>query len=383
MELNLNLTQRITTRCLIRALVLWWITASGLSSIDAADNQLLLRDVCRLKGQEENTLQGYGLVVGLKGTGDDASKPTAVALATAMQRMGGQIGTDASGQLNLSDVEKAGNAALVFIQATIPPQGAQQGDQLECTISAIFAKSLEGGTLVLSPVLGPNAGQQAVYGLAQGKLTIPDPRVPTTASIYRGCKMEATVQNQFVKDDKITLVLDKDVSSFNTAQYIEDLINELNNTGLTGGANIPPEQAVQTSNFQLLAKARDPVHIEVTIPSYYRDRPVAFVAFLMEMPLPNIQNKKRVVINEREGVIIIGEDVMISPVAINHKNLSIEARAGQKSFVGMDIENPQPRPKLKNLVDALNALNVPSQDVIAIIKALKQKGDLFGELVIQ
>lgn len=349
----------------------------------AADDQLRLRDVCRLKGQEENTLQGLGLVVGLKGTGDDASKPTSRALARMMQLMGSQIGSDVNGQAQIAEIEKSGNVALVFVTVDIPPAGAQQGDQLDCTVSAISAKSLEGGTLMLTPLLGPRADRPTVYALAQGNLTIPDPRVPTSASLYQGCKMEASVENKFVNDGKVTLVLDQDISSFNTAQYIEDIINGLNNNGLSGGGNIPPDQAMQASNFQLLAQARDPVHIEVTIPPFYRERPVSFVSLLMELPLLNIQNKKRVVINEREKVIVIGEDVLIAPVAITHKNLTIEARPGQGGFVGFDPANPQPRPKLKNLVDALNGLNVPSEDVIAIIKALKRKGDLFGEVVIQ
>lgn len=351
--------------------------------VAASDDQLRLRDVCRLKGQEENTLQGLGLVVGLKGTGDDASKPTSRALARMMQLMGSQIASDANGQPQFAEIEKSGNVALVFVTVAIPPQGAQQGDQLNCTVSALSAKSLEGGTLMLTPLLGPRADRPTVYALAQGKLTIPDSRVPTNASLYRGCKMEASVENQFVKDDKITLILDQDIGSFNTAQYIEDLINALNNTGLTGGGNIPPSQAIQNSNFQLLAKAQDPVHIEVTVPVYYRDRAVAFVALLLEIPLPNIQNKKRVVIDEREGVIVIGDDVLIAPVAITHKNLTIEARQGQSGFVGFDPTSPQPRPKLKNLVDALNSLSVPNEDVIAIVKALKRKGDLFGEVVVQ
>jgi flagellar P-ring protein precursor FlgI len=89
-----------------------------------------------------------------------------------------------------------------------------------------------------------------------------------------------------------------------------------------------------------------------------------------------------VVINEREGVIVIGEDVLISPVAINHKNLTIDARPGQGAFVAVDTETPQlPRPKLKNLVDALNALNVPTKDVIAIIRTLDRNGDLYGQVV--
>ena len=349
----------------------------------ASDDQLRLRDVCRLKGQEENTLQGLGLVVGLKGTGDDASKPTSRALARMMQLMGSQIASDVNGLPQISEIEKSGNVALVFVTVDIPPAGAQQGDQLDCTVSAVSAKSLEGGTLMLTPLLGPRADRPTVYALAQGQLTVPDTRTPTSASLYRGCKMEASVENKFVSDGKITLVLDQDIGSFNTAQYIEDIINTLNNTGLTGGENIPASEAMQNSNFQLLAKARDPVHIEVTIPLYYRERPVSFVSLLLELPLPNIQNKKRVVINEREGVIVIGEDVLIAPVAITHKNLTIEARSGQTGFVGFDPANPQPRPKLKNLVDALNGLNVPSEDVIAIIKALKRKGDLFGEVVVQ
>ncbi len=348
----------------------------------SADDQLRLRDVCRLKGQEENTLQGWGLVVGLKGTGDDTSKPTSRALARMMQLMGGQISADANGVAQISEIEKSTNVAMVFVTVDIPAAGAQQGDKLDCTISAISAKSLEGGTLMLTPLLGPRADKPTVYALAEGKLTIPDIRVPTSASLYKGCKMEVSVENHFVANDKITLILDQDISSFSTAQYIEDIINSLNNNGLTGGGNVPSNQSIQSSNFQLLAKAQDPLHIEVSIPPFYRDRPVAFVSLLLESPLPNLQNNKRVVINERTGVIVIGEDVMMAPVAVSHKNMTIVARAGQKSFEGFDPTGTQ-RPKLKNLVDALNALSVPKEDVISIIKALKSKGDLYGEVIVQ
>ncbi len=229
-----------------------------------------------------------------------------------MQLMGGQISTDANGQAVSSEVEKAGNVAVVIVTATVPPQGVQQGDKLDCTVSAISAKSLDGGTLMITPMLGPRADRPTVYALAQGRLTIPDLRTPTTAAMYRGCKMEATIANKFVSDDKVTLVLDKDVSRFSAAQYVEDLINQLNNTGLGGGGNVAPGQGAGNS-YQPLARAIDPVHIEVRIPSYYRDRPVAFVSLLLDTPLPNMPSAKRVVINEREEVIIIGEDVMMAP----------------------------------------------------------------------
>ena len=90
------------------------------------------------------------------------------------------------------------------------------------------------------------------------------------------------------------------------------------------------------------------------------------------------------VINEREGVIVMGEDILINPVAINHKNLSIQAGGNSGGFVGFDPDSPKTaQPMLKNLVEALNALNVPTEDVIAIIRTLKRNGDLFGEVIIQ
>ena len=342
-----------------------------------AQDQLTLGDLCRLKGLEENTLQGLGLVVGLKGTGDSKLKPTARALARTMQLMGGNISTDVQGFPQLDEIAEANNTALVFVTAEVPPAGAQQGDLLDCTISALGAKSLEGGTLMLTPLLGPRPDQPNVYALAQGQVKLQNLATPTSATIHRGCKMEATVRNEFVANDKITLIIDADTSSFSTAQNIEDEINNLNRSGLSGSS-------VSASEQIMIAKAIDERHVEVTIPKFYRDSPVKFVSLMMDIPLRYVQSKKRVFINEREGVIVIGEDVMIAPVAINHKNLAIEANGGRDRFVGFDTENPsQPRAKLKNLTDALNSLKVPTDDVIAIIKALKHQGVLYGELEIR
>ena len=342
-----------------------------------ADDQLRLRDICRLKGQEENTLQGLGLVVGLKGTGDDSIKPTTRALARMMQNMGGNIATDATGIPNLDEIEDTANIALVMVTANIPAAGAQQGDKLNCAVSAISAKSLEGGRLMLAYLLGPRADVPAVYAIAQGQISIPDPKLPTSGVIYGGCKMEATIHNQFSKDGKLTLILDKNIASFSTAIDIQDAINGLNQTGLSGGNG--------ASDTFIIAQAIDQVHVEVSIPRSYQKEPVKFVSLLLDLSLPQIKKPKRVVINEREGVIVIGEDILINPVAINHKNLSIEAGGeGASHFVGIDTDSPkQERPKLKNLVEALNKLSVPTEDVIAIIRTLKRNGDLYGEVVIQ
>ncbi len=134
-----------------------------------------------------------------------------------------------------------------------------------------------------------------------------------------------------------------------------------------------------------VARAIDQMHIEVKIPAHYKDQPVNWASLILELPLSNLQPQKRVVIQERSGVIIIGEDVSIAPVAISHKNLSISTK-GKGSFKGVDSASgadPQNRPKLQHLVDSLNLLAVPNEDVIAIIKALKHQGNLYGELVIE
>lgn len=367
--------------------IIAWLSLTGLSflnlfsGIALGDENLRLQDICRLKGQEENTLHGLGMVVGLRGSGDEGSKPTSRSLASTMEKMGIQVARNAQGFPDLDEIKKTGNVAMVFVNVEIPPSGAQQGDSLDCTISAINAKSLEGGTLMLTPLLGPRADQPIVYALAQGQITIPDPRTPTSAVIHRGCKMETTVKNNFINENKITLVLDQDLSSFRTAQYIEDSINEFLQNGIGGS---PGNPNTSRSDNSAQAQAMDQLHVEVTIPPHFRQRPVQFVSLLMDLTVTNLQNRKRVVIDEREGVIVIGEDAIISPVAISHKNIVIEAGGPRGSFVEFDSSNPkQPPPRLKNLVDALNALAVPTEDKIAIIKALKRKGDLYAELVVQ
>lgn len=347
----------------------------GVSSSPLTSSFVTLRDVCRLKGQEENTLQGWGLVVGLKGTGDDAVKPTLRALARTTQILGGNLTADSQGLPLLEELEAAKNVAQVMITATIPPEGAQQGDLLDCHVSAVSAKSLAGGRLMLAYLLGPRADMPVVYAHAQGPIAIPDASIPTSGTIHNGCKMEATITNSFTRNNKITLILDKNFASFSNAVFVQDAIEGLSQAGLTG--------AVGTPDSEFTAKAIDQHHVEVSIPSIYRDQPVKFVSLLMDLSLSNLKMRKRVVINEREGVIVIGEDVMISPVAINHRNLTIEATAVQNSFVPLDTQSGTAtmRPKLKNLVAALNGLKVSTSDQISIIRTLDRDGALYGEVV--
>lgn len=348
--------------------------SSGSLLNPASANGLKLGDMCRLKGQETNTLQGLGLVVGLKGTGDSDAAPTARALARMMQLMGGPIATDRLGQLNLQDVADAKNVAMVFVTAEVPAVGAQPGDQLDVTVNAINAKSLEGGTLMLTPMLGPRANNPTVYAMAQGPLAISANGPLTSATIQGGVKMEAAVEASFHQNGLITLVLERDFASFHTAQLIEDEINNMLTLtlGETGGSSREPR-----------ARAIDQVHIEVPIPEIYRDNPIKFItSYLLNIPIVVNSRHSRVVINERDGVVVIGKDVEIAPVLVNHRNLQIEA--GAPGFVEVIGDaDAETNAKLKSLADALNALDVPTADLIAIIKTLKRKGDLYGEVVFQ
>lgn len=353
-----------------------------------AQNDLRINDICRLKGQEENTLQGLGLVVGLKGTGDGGDiKPMIRALSRVMQNMGGQVASDIQGRLIEKEMANAKNVALVFVEVTVPPSGAQPGDKLSCKVSAIGAKSLEGGNLMLTHLLGPRADRPVVYGLASGPIVIDSPKVPTSGKIVDGCKMELAVVNEFVAGDKIALIVDPDHRSIATSQNIEDSINEYQSSVDSTSSTKSTSNNYGSAEKNKTARAIDQTTIEVTIPSIYKAHPLQFVSLVLDLKLLNLQNKKRVYIDEREGVLIIGEEVSIAPVAISHKNLTISARGPAKpkgSFVSMSSKDGDAeRPTLKNLTDALNVLAVPTADQISIIKALKKDGLLFGELVIE
>jgi flagellar P-ring protein precursor FlgI len=328
-------------------------------------------DICRIKGQEENSLHGIGLVVGLKGTGDGDSKQTQRALARYMELLGHRVGTNQAGQPQYDELKNAKNVALVYVTATVPPGGAQQGDSLECTVSALSAKSLDGGRLMLTELYGPMPGDPMVYALAYGGISIDDISRPQTGRIPMGCQLERKVENQFVKDGKLILVLNKDHAAFQTTHDVEAAINDQRD--FTTGSSAEP-----------IAKAIDQVKVEVTVPKTYADSPALFASLVLDARLAPPQVDTRVIINERKQAFIIGADVEISPVAVMHKNRLIQVGGEQlNQAVAFEPKGDSSQPKLKLLVDALNDLKVPATDVIDIIKMLKHKRALFGELIVE
>ncbi len=323
-------------------------------------------DLCRIKGQEENTLHGVGLVVGLKGTGDGDNKLTMRALARYMELMGHRLGSDAKGQSSLDELKGVKNVALVSVSATVPPGGAQQGDLLDCTVSAMSAKSLAGGQLLLTEMRGPRPDDKMVYGLAKGQISIDDLASPQTGRISLGLQIEGRFQNEFVRNGKLTLVMNKDHASFQNTNYLADRINS-------------------QPDLYNAARAIDQVKIEVTVPDIYKDNPAQFAGLLLDTRVARFQTDTKVIINERKKAVIVGADVEIGPVAVMHKNRLIQTGGaeGTSEFVALDMAGDGNKTKLSALVDALNALKVPAEDVIDIIKMLQHKQALFGELIIE
>ena len=331
-----------------------------------------LASICRIKGQEENVLQGLGIVVGLKGSGDGGNYlPTIRSLAAAMQLLGDPLGKGGAAEL-----KDAKNVALVTVSAIVPAAGARQGDRIDCTVASVgSAKSLAGGRLFLTPLLGPapprstRPEDRRVYALAEGPITIEDPSIPTTGRIHGGCRLEEDFNNVFVKNGKITLVLNENHAEFQVAQDVAELING-RMTFQAGG--VP------------LAHALNQVNVEVIIPRQYLDDPVLFVSQVLNLSMTEPQTVPRVTINERTGSIVIGGDVEIGAVIVTHKNITVEtgAAGAAKQFVPLDPGQTQ-TPRLKALVESLNAIHVPPEDVIDIIKCLDRNGKLHAQLVIQ
>ncbi len=342
-------------------------TAMVACSSNDANARVLLKNICRVKGQEENTLHGLGLVVGLKGTGEGGDfLPTVQSLAVALQLMGNPVGQ--RGPIALKDAK---NVALVMVTATVPAAGGRQGDKLDCTISSIGkAKSLRGGTLFMTPLQGPQVGNPRVYAFASGLVELDDDSVPTTGKVHAGCRLEEDFFNVFAKDGKITLVLDKNHADFQVAQDTAELIN---------GSQLN----LQAADSQL-ARALDQNNIEVTIPRQYLDDPVQFVSQVLSLQSADPQPEARVVINERAGSIVISGDVEIGSVVVTHKSIIIETGViiPNTRFVPLDTEKTNSA-KLKSLVEALNAVKVSTADIIDIIKGLERDGKLHAALIIE
>jgi flagellar P-ring protein precursor FlgI len=325
----------------------------------------VLRNICRVKGQEGNTLRGIGLVVGLAGTGEAGDPALMRSLARAYQIMDIPVPEmPMPGSAGLKELEKLKNSALVFVTARVPATGARRGDLVDCYVSGINGKSLAGGRLVFAAMRGPNVKDKTFYASCEGAIHLENPDQPLVGKIAGGCQMEQDIITPFVHNGRITLVLDEHHANFQTATEVAEAIHA--------------QYAGQGDSF---AKAISASNIVVEVPDEYQADPVAFTADVLEVSVYSAEPEARVVINQKTGSIVISGDVTIGDVVVSHKNVVVEA--GQSAaFTAVDADQADDA-KLQSLVQALNSIKVPHEDVVEIIKGIAQNGKLHGRLIVE
>jgi len=343
-----------------------------------------IKDIADIKGVRQNQLVGYGLVIGLDGTGDsDAALFTIQSLTSLLEKMGVTV--------QPKDIDDVENVAAVMVTANLPPF-ASQGSRIDVLVSSIGdAENLQGGTLLYTPLKGADG---KVYAIAQGPVSTGGFSVsgnsgdqvqknfPTVGRVVGGALVENEIHSDFNQKDSLTLALhDPD---FTTASRVA--------------------QAINRAFYSQLAQTENAGSIHVSVPDNYLGNTVQFVTMIESLGVtPDMVSK--VVVNERTGTVIMGENVRIATIAIAHGNLSIQIDESQKvsqplpfsrsgrtvvtpesDIVVQEGRNPiflvESGVSIGDLVKALNALGVTPRDLIAIFQALKAAGALQAELEI-
>ncbi|MFQ5454941.1 MAG: flagellar basal body P-ring protein FlgI [Nitrospirota bacterium] len=340
-----------------------------------------IKDIADIKGIRYNQLLGYGLVVGLNGTGDKQGTEFTIQSVSAMlSKMG--IVTD-------PDQIKVKNIAAVMVTAKLPPF-IKAGSNIDVVVSSIGdASSLQGGTLLLTPLYAPD---NKVYAVAQGPISVGgfigsaggntvQKNHPTVGKIMSGAIVEKEVEVDINNRDKLIITFHQQdfTTTFRISQAINRLLGKSNATPLDSGT------------------------IELLVPEQYKNRIVEMIALIEVLDIP-VDTPARIVVNERTGTIVMGENVRISTVAISHGNLTIQIKTElqvsqpEPFSKGETVVLPQSNVEVKEqdakllllkqgvnigeVVKALNAIGVTPRDLIAILQSIKAAGALHATLEI-
>lgn len=358
--------------------IVWLLALTLFSSLSVAQR---IKDITSVSGVRTNQLVGYGLVVGLDGTGDKAPF-TNQTFNNMMNEFGISIppGTD----------PKLKNVAAVSLTASLPPF-AKPGQSIDVTISSIGnSKSLRGGTLLFAPLRGAD-GQ--IYAVAQGNLVVGGfgasgadgskitVNVPSVGRIPNGATVERAVADGFSRGD--SFVLNLNIPDFTTSKRLADRINNL----------LGPETAY----------SMDATSVRVSAPRDPSQR-VSFLSLIENLDVTPGEAVAKVIINSRTGTIVIGKHVQIQPVAVTHGSLTVtvkenievtqpgalangETAVVPQTDINIDQENNRmfvfaPGVSLDDLVKAVNEVGAAPGDLMAILEALKQAGALNAELIV-
>lgn len=355
---------------------------AGVASQSQAER---VKDIASIAGVRTNQLVGYGLVVGLDGTGDQTSQApfTIQSIKNMLAQFGVVVPANVNPQLK--------NVAAVTVTADLPPF-AKPGQLIDVTVSSIAnAGSLRGGSLLLAPLRGADG---EVYAVAQGNLVVSgfgiqgtdgskiSVNVPSTGRIPRGASVEREVPSNFSVDPNVTLNLNS--PDFTTATRLATSINEILGAGS--------------------AEAVDAVSVRVIAPADSAQR-IAFVSTLEQIDVRPGEPPARVIVNSRTGTIVIGSGVRVTPAAVAHGSLSVTitertdvSQPNALSQGGTTVQVPRSEIEAKqqnarvfkfdsgvsldSMVEAINKVGAAPGDLVAILEALKQVGALRAELVV-
>ncbi|TOM90032.1 flagellar biosynthesis protein FlgI [Vibrio parahaemolyticus] len=355
----------------------------GLPATSQAEVEIPIMDLVDVRGIRENQLVGYGLVVGLAGQGDrNQVKFTSQSITNMLRQFGVQIDDSMDPKLR--------NVASVSVTASVDPM-AGPGQTLDVVVSSIGdAKSLRGGTLLLTPIRGIDG---EVYAIAQGSVVVGglsaegksgskvEVNTPTAGRVPNGATLEREIKTDFNQRDEITLNLRK--PSFTTAKNIA---REINNT-------FGPNVAVAIN------KAR----VDMRAPKDTQQR-VIMMSMLEEMSVVEGRKPARIVFNSRTGTVVIGKNVKVGEAAVSHGNLTVrisesekvsqpnafadgETKVVNQTDIDVNEELAQmviwpPGTELNTIVDAVNSLGATPTDLMSILQALNEAGALNAELVV-
>jgi flagellar P-ring protein precursor FlgI len=366
--------RKILAICLVALLVAGG-TVPAFAAVQATTR---IKDIAKVQGVRSNQLVGYGLVVGLAGTGDSNKSTYTIQSITSMLKNFGVVVS--AGQLQPK------NVAAVMVTAQLPPF-VKSGDTIDITVSSMGdAKSLQGGTLLQTPLKAANG---AIYAVGQGPMSIggfsvssggssQQKNFPTVASIPGGAIVERDVQTKIDDNGNIALALNQ--PDFTTANRITTAINR---------------------QFGSIAASRDAGTVSIRVPDEYSANLVGFIASIEELYVTP-DNIAKVVINERTGTVVMGGNVTIDEVAVAQGGLTV------KITKTTDVSQPPPlsggsttvtdnktidvkeqpanlivlpaTANVSDVVNALNAVGATPRDIIAILQSMKAAGALHAEL---
>lgn len=343
-----------------------------------------IKDIASIAGVRDNQLIGYGLVVGLDGTGDKVGQTpfTLQSLKSMMAQFGITMPPNITPNVK--------NIAAVTVTATLPPF-VKPGQRIDVNVASLGnAKSLRGGSLLMTPLKGAD-GQ--VYGLAQGELVVGGLgvegadgsriaiNIPSAGRIPGGATVERTVPNAFNMSNKLVLNLNR--PDFTTAKRIEQAVSKWLGPGR--------------------AKALDAASVEISAPTDSTQR-VSFMSYVENMEITPGDAPAKVIVNSRTGTIVIGSHVRVSPAAVTHGSLTVTisetpgvsqpypfSKGKTKEVKRSDVKVEEDKNRmflfkqgvtLDQIVRAINQVGAAPGDLVAILDALKQAGALRAELVV-